>query len=63
MSPTPSFREELISQIPALQLLTAMGYTTSPPTSCHVAAISQSRPWWRIRDWKSRLQRAVAAIS
>ena len=27
MSPTPFFREELISQIPALQLLPAMGYT------------------------------------
>ena len=26
MTNTPSFREELISQIPALQLLQAMGY-------------------------------------
>ncbi len=31
MTNTPSFREELISQIPALQLLQAMGYTYLTP--------------------------------
>jgi len=31
MTQPPSFREELISQIPALQLLTAMGYTYLTP--------------------------------
>ena len=31
MSQTPSFREELISQIPALRLLMAMGYTYLTP--------------------------------
>ena len=31
MSETPSFREKLISQIPALQLLMAMGWEYLPP--------------------------------
>ena len=31
MSPTPSFREELISQIPALQLLMGLGYEYLTP--------------------------------
>ncbi|MBA2680354.1 MAG: HsdR family type I site-specific deoxyribonuclease, partial [Ktedonobacteraceae bacterium] len=37
MTPTPSFREELISQIPALQLLRALGYTYLNPDQALVA--------------------------
>ena len=34
MTNTPSFREDLISQIPALQLLQALGYTYLTPHRC-----------------------------
>jgi type I restriction enzyme R subunit len=37
MSSTPSFREELISQIPALQLLINLGYTYLTPQQANAA--------------------------
>ncbi|TMC23961.1 MAG: hypothetical protein E6J34_01315, partial [Chloroflexi bacterium] len=37
MMNVPSFREELVSQIPALQLLKALGYTYLTPTEALAA--------------------------